>query len=116
MHVRTFELKGLTFEIRGFHIFLGDQEISLKDLVLFAQGKIDLRPPEPEPTIVDVVLDVSGAEGLDDNGDDFDILREALIATDLVGTLADPNADFTVFAPTDAAFIQLARDLGADVP
>ncbi|MEM7270698.1 MAG: fasciclin domain-containing protein [Pseudomonadota bacterium] len=66
-------------------------------------------------TIVDVVLDVSGAEGFDDNAGDFDILREALIATDLVGALADTNADLSVFAPTDGAFIQLARDLGADV-
>jgi len=71
--------------------------------------------PEPKPTIVDVVLETSGAQGLDDNGGDFDILREALTAAGLVDTLADRDADFTVFAPTDAAFIQLARDLGADI-
>ena len=66
------------------------------------------------PSIVDIVVEASGASGLDDNGGDFDILREALVATDLVGVVADRSADFTVFAPTDAAFGQLAQDLGFD--
>ncbi|MEL7469309.1 MAG: fasciclin domain-containing protein [Pseudomonadota bacterium] len=113
-HPFTFEFKGLTFTLNGRHLFLDDRKITAKEFFLFATGKIDLAP-EPEPTIVDIVLDASGTEGLDTNGGDFDILREALIATDLVDVLADPSAEFTVFAPTDAAFIQLARDLGVDV-
>ncbi|MEL6793298.1 MAG: fasciclin domain-containing protein, partial [Pseudomonadota bacterium] len=73
-------------------------------------------PHDPEtPTITETILAVSGDAGFDDNGADFDILREALAATDLTGAVADEAADLTVFAPTDAAFIQLARDLGADV-
>lgn len=114
-HPFEFTVKGLTFTLDRGHLFLDDREISFRELFLFVRGKIDLTPPEPEPTIVDIVLDASGTEGLDSNADDFDILREALTATDLVGTLADREADFSVFAPTDTAFIQLARDLGADV-
>jgi uncharacterized surface protein with fasciclin (FAS1) repeats len=43
---------------------------------------------------------------------DFDVLVAALDAAGLVGAVADPAADLTVFAPTDAAFERLARDLG----
>ncbi|MEO1293795.1 MAG: fasciclin domain-containing protein [Pseudomonadota bacterium] len=54
------------------------------------------------PTIADIAV-----------GDDrFDILVQALTAADLVGAVADPTADLTVFAPTDDAFTQLAVDLG----
>ncbi len=49
----------------------------------------------------------------------FNILVSALQYVDaqlpgsnLVATLADPATDVTVFAPTDAAFGQLAADLG----
>ena len=51
----------------------------------------------------------------------FDILAAAagfvdtsLPGTNLVKTLSDPHADLTVFAPTDAAFGQLAADAGFD--
>ncbi|MEO1678345.1 MAG: fasciclin domain-containing protein [Pseudomonadota bacterium] len=46
-----------------------------------------------------------------DDGE-FDILQKAVIAADLAGTLDDPAADFTVFAPVDAAFTNLATALG----
>ena len=62
------------------------------------------------PTITDIVLQ-SGGE-FDRNRHDYDILLQAVLAANLADTLADPNADFTVFAPTDRAFIRLARDLG----
>ena len=64
----------------------------------------------PEPTIADIVAQ-SGGE-FDNNDQDFDILLRALQTADLVGALDDPNADFTVFAPTDAAFVTLAQDFG----
>ena len=38
------------------------------------------------------------------NNPDFSTLVAAVTAADLVDTLADPEGDFTVFAPTDAAF------------
>ncbi|THD85776.1 hypothetical protein E7811_08850 [Aliigemmobacter aestuarii] len=37
---------------------------------------------------------------------------DATLSTSLVSTLADPSSNLTVFAPTDAAFAQLAKDLG----
>lgn len=64
-------------------------------------------------TIADIVLKSGG--DFDGDGSDFDILLQALKATDLLDAVADPHADLTVFAPTDDAFIALARDLGADI-
>jgi len=61
--------------------------------------------------IVDVVIDVSGASGTDRNGRDYDLLREALVATGLAEAVAT-TPDITVFAPNDRAFNRLARDLG----
>lgn len=55
----------------------------------------------PEPNIVDIAA----------GSDDFNILVKALSAAGLVGTVEALN-DITVFAPTDAAFTQLALDLG----
>lgn len=60
-------------------------------------------------TIVDTVIAVSGPSGFD-SANDFDILREAVIATGSVGLL-DGNRQLTVFAPTDSAFIALANAL-----
>lgn len=62
------------------------------------------------PTIAGIVSQ-SGNE-FDDNNQDFDILLEALETADLVGAVDDTSADLTVFAPTDAAFIELAQDFG----
>ncbi|MEL7028964.1 MAG: fasciclin domain-containing protein, partial [Pseudomonadota bacterium] len=73
---------------------------------------VDLDEAVAQPTIADIVVATSGASGFDHQGGDFDILREALAATDLLGAVSDPDADFTVFAPTDAAFGELAASLG----
>jgi serralysin len=62
-------------------------------------------------TIVDIVIQVSGPEGFDDNRADYDLLRDALVATGLAEAVAT-SQDITVFAPTDAAFLALAIDLG----
>lgn len=61
--------------------------------------------------VVDVVLAVSGSKGFDRNPNDYDLLREALIATELVDDLKAAD-DITVFAPKDRAFKKLARALG----
>jgi uncharacterized surface protein with fasciclin (FAS1) repeats len=63
-------------------------------------------------TITEIVAE-SGGE-FDDNKYDYDILLNAVLAANLQDALADPNADLTVFAPNDKAFIRLARDLGYD--
>ncbi|MEM9926339.1 MAG: fasciclin domain-containing protein [Cyanobacteria bacterium P01_D01_bin.50] len=62
------------------------------------------------PTIAGIVS--QSGDGFDNNSSDFDILLEALKTADLVEALDNTNADFSVFAPTDEAFIQLARDFG----
>ncbi len=53
--------------------------------------------PEPEPTLGNIV-EVATANG------SFTTLVAALTATGLDETLANDSAEFTVFAPTDAAF------------
>jgi uncharacterized surface protein with fasciclin (FAS1) repeats len=68
-----------------------------------------------KPNAVEKVIEVSGASGFDSNGNDYDILREALLATGLVGAVATAQ-DITVFAPKDSAFVKLADDLGYDGP
>jgi len=44
---------------------------------------------------------------------EFSILVEALMKADLVGAVADKEAELTVFAPTNDAFVALLSDLGA---
>lgn len=69
-------------------------------------------------TIVETALAVSGPDwdladptsNFDDNPDDFDILINALLATGAVG-LFDGDTNWTVFAPTDQAFLDLASAL-----
>ncbi|MEO1018310.1 MAG: fasciclin domain-containing protein [Pseudomonadota bacterium] len=68
---------------------------------------------ETKPTIADIVL-ASGGD-FDGEGGDFDILLQALQAAGLADVVAEPDADLTVFAPTDQAFVELARSLGAVV-
>ena len=42
----------------------------------------------------------------------FSILVEAVQAAGLAGMLSDPNANYTVFAPTNAAFAQALAETG----
>lgn len=71
--------------------------------------------PAPEKgdsgaTILDIAL-TSGGE-FDNNLGDYDILVQAVVAADLGGALGDMDAELTVFAPDDRAFVRLANDLG----
>jgi hypothetical protein len=86
-------------------------------------------PPGPawseksDATIVETAIALSGGEPageFDDNPNDFDILINALLATGAIGLF--DGTDYTVFAPTDQAFIALAqafvrlgRDRGAGI-
>jgi len=65
--------------------------------------------PAP-PTIAGLVA--ASGPGFDANGADFDILLAAVSAAGLVEALSDLSADLTVFAPTDAAFLELAKLFG----
>jgi len=66
-----------------------------------------------DPSIVDTAIAVNASTG------EFDHLIAAVVRADLVSTL-DGNRQFTVFAPTDAAFDDLFDALGVtgvdDIP
>ena len=62
---------------------------------------------QPGPTIVGAAIAVNDATG------EFDHLIAAVVRADLAGRL-DGNRQFTVFAPTDAAFAELYAALGVD--
>ena len=68
---------------------------------------------QPGPTIVEAAVSVNAQSG------EFSHLIEDVVRTGLVDTL-NGNRQFTVFAPTDAAFEQLFATLGvsgvADIP
>ena len=57
-------------------------------------------------TLVDRVVELSGASGFDSEDGDFDILRDAVLATGLDRKLAGTR-QLTVFAPPDSAFLEL---------
>ena len=89
--------------IEGLELEAGDTIafVGRKDAWEFARiDKFTLTPSQP-PNIVDIA---TGSE-------DFNILVKALAAAGLVETVRDAN-DVTVFAPTDAAFADLAASLG----
>jgi uncharacterized surface protein with fasciclin (FAS1) repeats len=63
-----------------------------------------------DATIVETAIALSGGEAagqFDNNPNDFDILINALLATGAIGLF--DGTDYTVFAPTDGAFIALAQ-------
>jgi len=66
--------------------------------------------------IVDTLVDRSGGGTFDRNPHDYDILVQAVLAADLAGVLSDPDTDFTVFAPDDAAFMATVRELTGSRP
>jgi uncharacterized surface protein with fasciclin (FAS1) repeats len=63
-------------------------------------------------TIVDILVAKSSTNGFDHRPWDYDLLIKAASTAGLVDALANPDADLTVFAPNDAAFVRTARDLG----
>ena len=76
--------------------------------VLFAASAMPALAMKPErTTIVDVALAANAETG------EFSILIQALLAADpaVIETL-DGNGQFTVFAPTDQAFLDLLDELG----
>lgn len=66
--------------------------------------------PRNPPSITSFVAASGGT--FDRNRFDYDILLNAVQTAGLAEALANPDADLTLFAPNDQAFIRLARDLG----
>lgn len=66
-----------------------------------------------DTSILELVFCASGGpdSGVDDRKQDFDILRELIIAADLVEDVSGLEG-VTLFAPNDSAFNKLAEDLG----
>lgn len=121
-------LNGATLGVEGST--LTDAEPALRD-ARFVPGQTDIEAANGAVQAIDRVLlpfdvEVEGSglggtiadqlaasgTGFDANAQDFDILNAALAAAGLTGTLDDASLDLTLFAPTDAAFVRLARDLG----
>ena len=76
-------------------------------------GAAPVAARQPGPSIVEAAIAVNASTG------EFDHLIAAVVRTGLAGTL-DGNRQFTVFAPTDAAFEALFAQLGVtgvqDIP
>ena len=109
----------VTIDVRDGELYINDSKVIIKDIpatngiihvidmVLIPESE---EAAEPAGTIVDIAL----------ADPQFSTLVTALEAADLVSTLADETAVFTVFAPTDDAFALLGTDtinsLLEDVP
>jgi len=72
--------------------------------------------PKPAGTITDVAVKASGGGTPDANPYDYDLLVQAVTATELAPVLADKTQKFTVFAPNDRAFERLVADLSGSYP
>ncbi len=86
-------------------VFVNQAEVTGTDF-LAANGVVHILDAVvlPNETVVDVAID---------NG--FTSLTAAVVTAELLPALTDPLAEFTVFAPTDAAFDNLATALGTDL-
>jgi serralysin len=75
----------------------------------FFAGKYPISPmPTPQAGQLLTIADLIAQSGeYDDNEQDFDILFKLIQDAGLTDVLSDPNANLTLFAPTDAAFIKL---------
>ena len=109
----------VTIDVRDGELYINDSKVIIKDIpatngiihvidmVLIPESET---AAEPTGTIVDIAL----------ADPQFSTLVTALEAADLVSTLAEETAVFTVFAPNDDAFALLGTDtinsLLADVP
>lgn len=85
-------------------------------LVLGAATPASAAGHPPAGTIVDVAVAASGGGTPDTNSRDYDILVQAVLATGLAPVLADTSTKYTVFAPTDRAFMLLVQDLTGAYP
>lgn len=75
-------------------------------LTVTAVAAVPAQAAKQRTTITDTVVALSGSSGFDSNAGDFDILREAVLATGLDSALSG-RRQLTVFAPTDQAFLDL---------
>merc|ERR1712118_238174 len=91
------------------NIAAGDSVVHVIDAVLlpFSTGG-DAEESVEEPAEEESIASVASGE------EDLSILVEAVVAAGLLDAVADPEAEFTVFAPTNDAFVELLGALGLD--
>jgi len=109
---------GVAVDIRDGELFVNDSQVIIRDIPA-TNGIIHvidavLLPASQEEAASGSIVDIALADP------QFSTLITALEAADLVSTLADETAVFTVFAPTDDAFAALGEEtinsLLADIP
>ncbi len=73
-------------------------------------------PPVPELIKAGTIADVVLTQAANADAPEFTTLLAAILASDpsVVALLSDENANLTVFAPTDEAFVALIEALGSD--
>ena len=106
-------LRQTALTLADSRLYINKSAVSLADVmadngVIHVVDQVILPPPavtDSTQTIVDIAL-------ADEN---FSTLVAALTAADLVTTLSDETATFTVFAPTNAAFDKIADAALADL-
>ena len=87
-------------------------DIAASNGVIHTVKEVLMPPADATGNIGETVIAVSSLEGPDDNAHDFDILLAAVLADEVLtsavlGTGDFAGVDFTVFAPTDKAFMRL---------
>lgn len=103
----------VALSLSGSNLFVNKSAVSATDVmadngVIHVIDQVILPIPAPNErtgTIVDVAL----------ADDRFETLVTALTAADLVSTLDDESATFTVFAPTDDAFAKIPETVLSDL-
>ncbi len=117
-------LADASFEVTGGTVVDGDPDYQNADVVaadVAAGGglvqvvdqvllPLDAPVESGDPTLLGLLEESGGS--FDENPEDFDMLLTALQATGLDEAVDDPEAELTVFVPTDGAFVAFAQDLG----
>ena len=99
MEVTTLQGQDVTVTINADGVFINDAQVTVADLtadngVVHVIDAVLVPETDETTTVFDII----------DGSDDHTILTTAVMEADLVGALSDPDAELTVFAPTDDAF------------
>jgi len=108
-----------TSYVNTIYSAIQDQTVSLfveVDGGVMLNGSIQVTAADVETSngvihVIDGVLTPTSVVDIALNNNNFSYLVEAVVKADLVGTLS-ADGPFTIFAPTDEAFMQLFSDLG----